>query len=155
MANDDATTMNAQLRILIDRAEITQLCDRYIMHLDRDRGSGAWLGSVFTEDAHVVFPSGEYNGIAELEKFQQVAHNTFPRTHHLGSNYDIAVDGDQAHVRAHLMAVHVRQDPADHFTIGGHYEADAVRTPGGWRFSRFAADMVWTAGEAPGGEGSG
>jgi hypothetical protein len=155
--SDDAATMNAQLSVLIDRAEITQLCDRYVMHLDRDRDSDSWLGSIFTEEAMVVFPSGEYNGIAEMEKFQELAHNTFARTHHLGSNYDIAVDGDQAHVRAHLMAVHVRraEEPATHFTIGGHYEADAVRTPGGWRFSRFCFEVVWTAGEGPGGNGAG
>jgi hypothetical protein len=134
-----------------DRAEITALCDRYVANLDRSRHDDSWLPAVFTEDAVVTFPMGVYRGLGGLRDFQQMARTTFERTHHMSTNHDITIDGDRATIRAHLTAVHVRQaaDPAGHFSIGGHYDADAVRTPVGWRFERFTFDLVWTSGAAP------
>ncbi|MEU9480461.1 hypothetical protein [Streptomyces sp. NPDC048191] len=36
-----------------------------------------------------------------------------------------------------------------HFTVGGHYEAETVRGPEGWRISEFSFDMAWHAGDGP------
>jgi hypothetical protein len=151
---DNAAWPLEQLRELTDRAAITRLCDRYTMHLDADRDNDEWLGSVFTPDAHLTFPFGEYQGLAGLAEFQQMARTTFARTHHLSSNYSVDLDGDKARVRAHLMAVHVPRsaEPGLHFTIGGHYDAQAVRTPDGWRIRQLVFDLVWNAGQAPGGK---
>jgi hypothetical protein len=142
-----------RLREIVDRADIAQLCDRYILHLDRDRDSDEWLPSVFTADAHLTFPFGEYRGMAGLAEFQQMARTNVERTQHISSNYDITVSGDTAAVRAHLTAVHVlkRENPGVHFVIGGHYEATAIRTPEGWRFRRLVFDLVWNVGHLPGG----
>jgi SnoaL-like domain len=151
---DSATAfLQDQVRILTDRAEIARLCDRYVLHLDQDRDNDDWLGSVFTDDVRMAFPFGTYEGITGLTEFQQMARTAFARTHHISSNYDITLDGDNARVRAHLMAVHVPriEEPATHFSIGGHYEAQAVRTDAGWRIRGFHFDIVWTAGEGPGG----
>lgn len=148
---DDIAALRTELGALRDRAELARLCDRYAMHLDRSRHSDSWLDTVFTEDAVVTFPMGRYEGMAGLVRFQEMARTTFERTHHISSNYDIELDTDRARVRAHLMAAHVadRDDPGRHFTIGGHYEVEAVRTPGGWRIRRLAFDLVWTSGEPP------
>jgi hypothetical protein len=147
----DVTAMHLRLRELTDRAEVSELCDRYVLHLDKDRDNDDWLASVFTEDAHLIFPMGEYKGLDGLAAFQRMARDTFSRTHHLSSNHVIRLDGDRAEVRAHLMAVHVREgaEPGTHFDIGGHYEAAAVRTPAGWRLRRFVFDLVWHAGQPP------
>lgn len=151
---DDLAALGLKLRELTDRVELTELCDRYVRHLDKDRGSDAWLGSVFTEDVRLRFPMGEYKGMEGLAAFQQMARTTFERTHHISSNYDIRLDGDRALVGAHLTAVHVRrrQEPGGHFAIGGHYEAGAVRTDEGWRIRTFDFDLVWNAGEPPAGK---
>jgi len=152
LSDDAAALLHDQLRVLSDRAEIGQLCDRYVMHLDRDRYDDAWLGSVFTDDAELTFPFGEFRGMGGLADFQEMSRRTFARTHHISSNYDIQLDGDHARVRVHLTAVHVplRDEPARHFVIGGHYEAEAVRTLSGWRFRRLDFDLVWNAGQPPG-----
>ncbi|MCG7205424.1 MULTISPECIES: nuclear transport factor 2 family protein [Streptomyces] len=136
---------------LRDRADLTALADRYVTHLDRDRHRDDWFGAVFTDDVHLTFPMGEYKGIAGLTEFQEMARTTFERTHHTASNYSIDVDGDRATIRAHLTAVHVRKaaEPGVHFTIGGHYEAGAVRTADGWRIDRFVFDLVWHEGQGP------
>ena len=72
-----------------------------------------------------------------------MSRRTFARTHHISSNYDIQLDGDHARVRVHLTAVHVplRDEPARHFVIGGHYEAEAVRTEPGWRI--VGSTSIW------------
>ncbi|MGW3892671.1 nuclear transport factor 2 family protein [Micromonospora chokoriensis] len=146
---DDITALAAQVRQLSDRAAITELCDRYVLHLDKDRHNDDWFGAVFTDDCHLTFPMGEYKGFDGLAAFQQMARKTFETTHHIGSNYTIVLDGDHADIRAHLTAVHVKRsaEPSAHFDIGGHYEAVAVRTPVGWRIRRFVFDLVWAAGD--------
>jgi hypothetical protein len=148
---DDITELRAELRTLSDRAELARLCDRYATHLDKNRHSDSWLDTVFTEDAMVTFPMGQYKGMEGLARFQEMARTTCERTHHISSNYDIELDTDQAQIRAHLMAAHVfhRDDLGHHFTIGGHYEAEAVRTPHGWRIRQLMFDLVWTAGDPP------
>ncbi|WP_052423140.1 nuclear transport factor 2 family protein [Nonomuraea candida] len=152
---DEVEALRARVRELGDRAELAALCDRYVTHLDRDRDDDTWFDAVFTEDVQLVFPMGEYKGMAGLARFQEMARGTFERTHHMSGNYAIEIDGDRARVRAHLTAVHVRRgaEPGGHFDIGGHYEAEAVRTTRGWRIRRFAFDLVWSAGEGPKGPG--
>ncbi|MEW2131058.1 nuclear transport factor 2 family protein [Streptomyces sp. NPDC005435] len=149
--SEELQTLRAQVRLLTDRAELTALADRYLAHLDHDRDRDDWLDSVFTQDAHLVFPMGEYRGTAGLAEFQKLARTTFERTHHQGTNHSVDVDGDHARIRAHLTAVHVAHaaEPGVHFDIGGHYEAEAVRTPDGWRLRRFVFDLVWHAGSGP------
>ncbi|MFF8608915.1 nuclear transport factor 2 family protein [Streptomyces sp. NPDC015346] len=151
---DDLAVLSRRVAELTDRVEIAELCDRYTANLDKNRGSDDWLPSVFTEDAHLTFPMGEYKGLAGLAAFQQMARTTFERTHHISANYAIRLDGDRAEVAAHLTAVHVRrrEEPDGHFAIGGHYDAEVVRTPQGWRISRFVFDLVWRAGEPPAGK---
>ncbi|MEU0743266.1 nuclear transport factor 2 family protein [Streptomyces sp. NPDC006134] len=150
-AHDALTALREQVRLLVDRAEITALCDRYITHLDKDRHRDDWFGSVFTDDAHLVFPMGEYKGAAGLAEFQEMARATFERTHHLASNYTVGIDGDTARIGAHLTAVHLRRaaEPGSHFDIGGHFEAEAVRTPEGWRLRRFVFALAWHTGDRP------
>nr|AAK01935.2 JadX [Streptomyces venezuelae ATCC 10712] len=147
--------LRATVRELSDRAAISAVCDRYAMHLDKDRGSDDWFGAVFTDDVHLVFPMGEYKGMDGLAAFQQMARTTFARTHHISGAYAIDLRGDEATVRAHLTAFHVRDAaaPSAHFAIGGHYDAHVVRTPEGWRIRSFTFDLVWNAGEAPGAKG--
>lgn len=149
--NDEISDLRAEVKMLRDRAQIVEVCDRYVMHLDKNRGRDDWFGSVFTEDVHLTFPMGEYKGMEGLAQFQEMARSTFERTHHIASNYDIALDGDRAQVRAHLAAVHVRRsgEPGTHFDIGGHYEAETVRTAAGWRIRRFVFDLVWNSGQGP------
>jgi len=149
--HDDIAALRAQLRVFSDRAEISELCDRYVMNLDKNRGNDSWFGSVFTDDVHLTFPTGDYKGMDGLAAFQKMARTAFERTHHISSNHTVELDGDEARVRAHLLAIHVRQgtEPGAHFDIGGHYEAEAVRTANGWRIRRFTFDLVWNAGQGP------
>ena len=77
ISDDSAALRHDQLRVLSDRSEIGQLCDRYAMHLDRDRDDDAWLGSVFTDDACLTFPFGEFKGMDGLAAFQEMSRSNF------------------------------------------------------------------------------
>jgi hypothetical protein len=147
----DLPALQAELRVLRDRAEIAELCDRYAMYLDRSRDDDSWFDSVFTDDVQLMFPMGTYKGMAGLAEFHAMARTTFERTHHLSANHTIRLDGDEATVWAHLTAIHLprRDDPATHFMIGGHYQAAVLRTPRGWRIDRFDFDLVWRGGAGP------
>jgi len=154
---DEIAELRDEVRQLRDRADVAALCDRYAMLLDRHRGETDWLDSVFTEDALVVFPFGEFEGRPELERFQKMTGATFERSHHLSGNYTIELDGDHARVRGHLQAFHVkrREEPGTHYSVGGHYEAETVRTAAGWRIRHFDFALTWNAGEPPGGPAAG
>ncbi|MFJ9568716.1 nuclear transport factor 2 family protein [Streptomyces bacillaris] len=153
--SDDIDLLHTRIQRLADRVEVTEVCDRYVTHLDRSRHEDTWFGSVFTEDVHLAFPFGEYKGFEGLASFQEMTRTTFERTYHLAGNYEVELypgeDRNRARVRAHLMAVHVRrrEEPGEHFDIGGHYEADFVRTGAGWRIRGFAFDLVWNTGQGP------
>jgi hypothetical protein len=149
--DDELESLKARLQALTDRAELGQLCDSYLLHLDLDRADDSWLSSVFTEDAHVTFPMGEYKGMDGLLAFQEMARANFVASHHVGTTSEIKLDGDRARVRVHLTAVHIAKtdEPLAHFDIGGHYEADAVRTPAGWRLSTLNFSLVWSGGGTP------
>jgi hypothetical protein len=148
---DIETTLREQVQTLSDRAEIEQLCDRYVMHLDWDRDNDDWLSDVFTDDVQIVFPTGSYDGLDGLAEFQEMGRRNFATSQHISSNNYIELYGDRARVRVHLTAVHVarREEPGQHFTVGGHYEAEAVRTPAGWRFRKFDFAMTWHSGTTP------
>ncbi|WP_280427812.1 nuclear transport factor 2 family protein [Nocardia brasiliensis] len=135
-----------RLHAFLDKAELVELFDRYVHHLDFDRDNDAWLGAVFTDDAELVFPQGTFRGMAELREFQRMAYEKFPRSHHLGGNHRVVCDGDTATVTAHLTAVHIgpAAGPAGHTSFGGFGTAAAVRTAAGWRMRRFTFTSAWS-----------
>ena len=77
------------------------------------------------------------------------------RTHHVSAGHLVDVDGDSARVRGNLIVTHVHPLPQDAtaapepFQVGDRFEADAVRTGAGWRFTRLAFEVVWSRGTPP------
>ncbi|GAA3302657.1 nuclear transport factor 2 family protein [Streptomyces cinereospinus] len=145
-----------RVRDLADRAEITELIDRYVTLLDVQDRHGyddTWPRTVFTEDCRLEFPVGTVRGLDTAAAFHFDRKSRFARTHHLAANHGIALDGDTARVRVHLFASHVHHDdgpdPGGRFDIGGYSEGEAVRTADGWRISRWRFQLVWSDGAGP------
>ncbi|MFC4374172.1 nuclear transport factor 2 family protein [Nocardia halotolerans] len=130
---------------LLDKADVVEVLDLYVHHLDFSRDTDSWLSSVFDDDVEVVYPTGVYRGLAELSEFGQMANSAAAHTHHVMANHRVVLDGDKADVTAHLTAVHVRgdADSSAQFAIGGHCTAAVVRTAAGWRVRRFVFTLVW------------
>ncbi|MDR3081393.1 MAG: nuclear transport factor 2 family protein [Streptomyces sp.] len=134
----------------VDRAELRELFDRYVVALDTvaERGlDDGWFRTVFTEDVELTFPIGSHRGVAGFAAFQRTARTWWRTTHHVSGPHVVKVEGDEARLRVHQLATHVHLDAAAGlFEVGGHYEAHALRTADGWRLDRIAFHVDWTRG---------
>jgi hypothetical protein len=161
--SDDA--LRHHVRALVDRAEISDLIDRFSRDLDDYTLDGrafdvAWVRSYFTDDAEVDYPVGTAMGAADISTLiDGRGMAPFQRTQHVTSNHIIDLDGNRADVRFNLIATHVHseevrrtlgQEPGAHFTVGDYYEGQVVRTEAGWRFRRQSLRVTWTEGSPPG-----
>ncbi|MEU7641901.1 nuclear transport factor 2 family protein [Streptomyces sp. NPDC059101] len=158
----DASALQHQVAVLVDRAEITGLIDRYLLSLDTLPGGGGfdddWARGLFTEDVVITSPVGRHRGIAGLPESERATMAKFERTLHLGSNYLIGLDGDRATVRWNALMTHVHlastqaargAEPGGHFDVGGTFTGEVVRTADGWRFRSLDIRAVWTSGQGP------
>ncbi|MFF1506875.1 nuclear transport factor 2 family protein [Streptomyces sp. NPDC058326] len=150
--SDADKSWEAQLGALLDRTQLSALIDTYASGLDAGRFDEAWARSLFTEDVDLHYPVGSHRGHTGLLSFTREIMERWQRTQHLTTGHLITPHGDRAQLEWNLLAVHIHpdDDPAraglEPFRIGGRFEADAVRTPAGWRFARMSLRIIWTSG---------
>ena len=71
----------------------------------------------------------------------------FTATIHLNPDHLVTVDGDTAHVVAHMWAAHaVGPEPADSFWGYGIYDIHLARKGEGWQLTRQRIDLVGGGG---------
>ncbi|MEU6479352.1 nuclear transport factor 2 family protein [Streptomyces sp. NPDC047017] len=146
----DTEETRRQLRNLTDRAEITDLLDRYLRSLDEGVFDEEWARAFHTEDVSAEMPIGTVHGRAALLARVRRAMALFDRTVHLRTNTVIEIDGDRATARGAQLSTHVPADgPAGLFVSAGHTDDELVRTPDGWRIRASALRVVWTQGTPP------
>jgi hypothetical protein len=125
-------------RATADRVELAELMHRYALAIDTAQFDD--LRAVFTADASVDFGSVDQyvdgaTGISGVDAivgwFRKVL-APFPDVLHFMTNHVIDLDGDRARVRTLMQVLHM--------PMGGIYDAEAVRTPAGWRIRRFRLD---------------
>jgi hypothetical protein len=137
---------------LMDRVLISELLHSFARSLDT-RDVESYVGN-FAENGILELPNptsktGEVLVIPcnQLEEFVRkglLAH--YSGTHHISSNQQITISGDTAASRSYLQAVHVRQEPGDHWDAGGWYDCKYVRTSAGWKFSHVKLSVIWFSG---------
>jgi ketosteroid isomerase-like protein len=126
-----------------DSRDVADLVTRLYALLDERRYDE--LGSVYTDDVSLSFPSGEMRGLSDVIATARARGERYERVQHISTDLLVDVDGDAATVRTNHWAVHVH--------AGGRFEAglvhhfDARRGADGWRLARGRADVVWRAGE--------
>ncbi|MGW7490374.1 nuclear transport factor 2 family protein [Streptomyces sp. NPDC054786] len=146
----DTDTMQRQLRELTDRAELTDLLDRYLRSLDEGRFDEAWARAFHTEDVTAELPIGSVHGRDALSAQVGAAMALFDRTVHLGTNAVIEIDGDRATARGAQLSTHVLADGSEGvFISAGHADHELVRTADGWRIAHSTLRIVWTQGKPP------
>ncbi len=133
------------LQTIADRIAIGDLLTRYAHAVD----TKDWplYRTVFTPDAQIDYttaggPSGDLDTVVSQ---LSVALELFSRTQHFVSNVDVALDGDQARVRAMFFNPMI-VSTGKQFFCGGWYNHDLVRTPDGWRSTRLVEDSAWFEG---------
>jgi len=127
---------------LADRAELTNLVAKQGYWLDEQRFDE--IGSVFAENASAHTPGGQALGLEAMAAQARRNHERFEHTQHVTTNIQIDLDGDHAVVRANQVATYVEHVPHPAYTSGTRVRYDAVRTPDGWRFSRFEINPLWS-----------
>ncbi|MEW5353949.1 nuclear transport factor 2 family protein [Streptomyces sp. 16-176A] len=146
----DLEEMQRQLRTLTDRAEITDLMDRYLRSLDDGVFDDEWARAFHTEDVTAEMPIGAVRGREALLRRVRQAMALFDRTVHFGTDITVEIDGDRATARGAQLSTHVLADGTDGvFVSAGHVENELVRTADGWRISASALRVVWTQGTPP------
>ncbi|MCD9874911.1 nuclear transport factor 2 family protein [Streptomyces guryensis] len=146
----DTEETQRQLQILTDRAEITDLLDRYLRSLDNGVFDEEWARAFHTEDVTAEMPIGTVHGRDALLARVRQAMARFDRTVHLGTNAIIEIDGARATTRGAQLSTHVLADGTGSvFISAGHADAELVRTADGWRISASSLRVVWTQGPPP------
>lgn len=130
------------------------MLSRFCSVVDDKCISVATVAAVFTPDGRFVSPNGAAAvGPEVIAEEKSKSFSRFRATHHVTSDHIIDLDGDTAHLRANMTAMHLwaeeESDPRSlqsHFVAGGVFEAVAVRTSDGWRFSELKSRITWRTG---------
>jgi 3-phenylpropionate/cinnamic acid dioxygenase small subunit len=143
------TDILAQVQHLTDESDIHRLIDQYGAALDEKRWDD-WENT-FSNDVVTEYPWGRNEGKSGMGKKAGDLLADFVITEHLSGNVLIDIEGDRASSRRNVWIICVREDdvPGVHFTEGGVYTCEHVRTPDGWKFSYIRLDIKWTINGGP------
>jgi hypothetical protein len=145
-------TAEAQLQWLVDRAQISDLLYSFAAALD----TKDWkkYADNYADNGYIELPdpraASASSFVLHKDKMPELVGKSLGRytaTHHISTNHQITIDGDEANSRSYLQAVHVGTAPADHWTAGGWYDCRYIRTTDGWKFFRVKLTCIWVAGE--------
>jgi hypothetical protein len=140
-----------ELQELLDRDRIMALMNRYFATIDDGSSLDVeWARSIFSDDVRVKHRGFTLEGIGDLAVGNRFVRDGWDRTFHISTNAQIELDGDRAHLRAQLLAIHVHPEstPPEPYVIANVFEADALRTIDGWRFQTLNLRPVWSTGQS-------
>ena len=143
--------MDASLRLLLDRAEISDVVHRYATGLDR--GDWTLYRSIFTDEIEMDFRSvGMAEGVFKADDWVRNARTLFAgfeATQHQSSNHVHDIRGDEATCISYMQAEHfIGKGEEERWTIGGHYTNELVRTAEGWKIRKLTLTVTWSRGNA-------
>ena len=137
------------LKSALDRMELNELMNRYAASIDLRDWSR--LRSVFVDgEIEADFTSMGVKQVfrGPAEAWVDLVRQTitgFDATQHFFANHSAEVDGDRAVDTRYMQARHQLGDA--HYTIGGYYTAQMLRTVAGWRVARYTLTVTFTDGE--------
>ncbi len=140
--------MTDAMQALLDRAELNELMNRYAASIDlRD---WARLRTVFADQVEADFTSMGTKSVfrGPAEEWVATIRSTitgFDATQHFFANHSAELFGDRATDLRYMQARHVLG--AAYYTIGGYYTGEMLRTPAGWRITRYRLTVTWRDGD--------
>src|SRR5262245_17909875 len=138
----------------VDKLAIIELLTKYFQLIDDKDFAVEKLQAIFTEDGTVTRPNDSVvSGPAEIAASNSKSFARFRATQHLPSGFVIELAGDEATVRANVMAMHLWADGYGdpnaldkHFVGGIVIRASARRTADGWRLTNMGGRNIWRSG---------
>jgi hypothetical protein len=138
------------LQYLLDKTAVSDAVKAYFLALDRfdwDTVAGL-VADEFTLDADAPGAVSQAVPREEFMRTLKERNGGFTATIHLNPDHLVTVDGDKAHVAAHMWAAHaVGTEPVDVFWGYGIYDIDLIRGAGGWLLSRQRIEVAGGGGE--------
>ena len=119
-----------------DRIALQDVMLKYAAGVD-ERDFGLYA-SCFVENVEVVdFGEAPINGRDEWVEYVKGALDNYGPTQHMLGPKLATIDGDNAHCRTDVQALHyLKQPEGEILTLWATYETDMVRTNEGWKISR-------------------
>jgi 3-phenylpropionate/cinnamic acid dioxygenase small subunit len=118
-----------------DQHAVAELIIRYATSVDaRDLDRYA---TCFTDDVEVTgFSGGAIKGVRPYVDWVGLALSKYSHTHHLIGNQVVDIDGDNAHMRSYVQAMHVlAAEPDTMIGLWAIYDDKVVRTADGWKIA--------------------
>lgn len=140
---------------LQDHAACVDLLCRYasgVDHKDWDLWRSAF-GERVVWDFETVFGEPPVDRlVTDIVDQMQVMFTGFAATQHAITSHRVSLDGDTAHISAHIRADHwvdpeLAPPGQNCWTLIGFYEDDAVRTADGWQLVKVRLDMRYQSGD--------
>ena len=139
---------------LINKSEVTSVVQSYFRALDEKNFDPQYFASIFTAEAKVTRPNGaSLIGPKEISASHEKSFARFEGSQHLLMGHDISIHGNEATVRANIVAMHMWQgskasanNPENFFIAGGVIRSELVQTDGQWKISQIRNDVVWRGG---------
>jgi len=128
--------MSESLQYVADRIALMDVMLKYTKGVDnRDL---ALYRSVFTDDVEVVgFGANSYHGGDAWTAYVKEALLQYGPTQHMLGPQLATVNGDNAHCRTDVQALHYLKDKPDTtLTLWATYESDMKRVNGEWKIAR-------------------
>src|SRR5918998_2713814 len=131
------------IRVLQDRADITDVLYRYASTIDRFDLDG--LLKTLADDLWAQYGNAEpVSGGDAVAAWIAEAIAPVVWQHHLLSVYHVDVDGDTAKALVYHTSHQVFEDaPETARLLVGRYHVELRRDPGGWRISRLVLELLW------------
>lgn len=143
-------TPEQQLQFLVDRAEISDLVNRYATGLD----THDWplLRSIFTDEIDVDMSSihmrPTHVTADDWVESARILFAGFDATQHLSANHVHDIRGDIATCTSYMRAEHfvINNEGENYYTMGGYYVDELVRTANGWKICSVNLNVTWNRG---------
>src|SRR5215212_1465514 len=138
-----------RVEAFLNKAEITELINRYFAALDQRDFDATTLRLIFADDARIVRPNGAAMiGPQILGESHRKSFARFRATQHMASGVVVTFhDPEQAAFRGNLVAMHFwaeglgdpTVDPSDNYFLAqGVISGKAAMTSQGWRITQLS-----------------
>lgn len=148
MTDDRGVQLTGVLPESRDVLELVDLSYRYARAIDTED----WdlFNSLFTEKCVVDYGIKPVHGREAFLLISRRTVESLDATHHVFTNHEYSVDGDQAVGRFYMTAQHIKRDHPNGalYTLGGVYDDQMVRTSTGWKIHNRLYRAIWGAGNA-------
>ena len=148
---DETVVGQAELRLLKDRMDISDVLYRYSSSIDSFDYDG--VRSVLADDLWAQYGNGEPTvGADAITKWIAEATASVIWQHHQLNVYHVNVKGDQASAVSYLTSHQVfREDPKSAVVLVARYHDELRRTAQGWKVSRRTMEVLWGETKPDGG----